>query len=72
MPPSLLVFGQQYLREIKEIFGADPFRYGIRANAAALDMAQTFSVQQELTEHKQPLEEIFPQEVIYLEERDSG
>jgi 4,5-dihydroxyphthalate decarboxylase len=69
MPPSLMVFGEQYLCEIKGIFGADPFQYGIRANAAALDMAQTFSVQQELTERKRPFDEIFPQEIIYLEER---
>jgi hypothetical protein len=32
-------------------------------------MAQTFSVQQELTERKQPFDEIFPREIIYLEER---
>lgn len=69
MPPSLMVFGEQYLREIKEMFGADPFQYGIKANAKALDMAQTFSVQQELTERKQPFNEIFPQEIIKREER---
>jgi len=71
MPPSLMVFGEQYLREIEEIFGADPFKYGIKANAKALDMAQTFSVEQELTERKQPFDEIFPQEVIIREERQS-
>jgi len=32
-------------------------------------MAQTFSVQQELTKAKQPLDEIFPLELIYSEER---
>ena len=42
---------------------------GIKANATAFDMAQTFSVQQELTDRKQPFDEIFPQEVIYREER---
>jgi len=69
MPPTLMVFGEQYLREIREIFGGDPFQYGIRANAKAVEMAQTFSVEQELTRRKQPFEEIFPQEVIYREER---
>jgi 4,5-dihydroxyphthalate decarboxylase len=68
-PPTLLVFGQLYLKELDEIFGLDPFPYGIKANAKAFDMAQTFSVQQKLTERKQPLNEIFPQEVIYQEER---
>jgi 4,5-dihydroxyphthalate decarboxylase len=69
LPPTLMVFGQHYLRELDEIFGPDPYPYGIKANAKAFDMAQTFSVQQELTERKQPLDEIFPQEVIYREER---
>jgi 4,5-dihydroxyphthalate decarboxylase len=68
-PPTLLVFGQHYLREIDEIFGPDPMQYGIKANAKAFDMVQTFSVQQGLTKQKQPLEEIFPQEVFYMEER---
>jgi 4,5-dihydroxyphthalate decarboxylase len=70
-PPTLMVFGEQYLREVREIFGDDPFQYGIRANARAIDMAQTFSVQQELTEHKQPFDELFPHEVMIREERES-
>jgi 4,5-dihydroxyphthalate decarboxylase len=67
--PSLIVFGPNYLREVDEVFGADPFAYGIKANAIAFDMAQTFSVEQGLTARKQPWEDIFPQEVIYSEER---
>ncbi|OGO42817.1 MAG: hypothetical protein A2137_06945 [Chloroflexi bacterium RBG_16_58_8] len=69
MPPTLMVFGEQYLRELDAIFGPDPFPYGIKVNATAFDMAQTFSVQQELTERKQPLDEIFPREIMYREER---
>jgi 4,5-dihydroxyphthalate decarboxylase len=69
--PSLIVFGPNYLREIDEVFGPDPFPYGIKANAKAFDMAQTFSVEQGLSERKQPFEEIFPQEIIYSEERFS-
>ena len=67
--PSLMVFGKQSLKEQNEIFGPDPFPYGINANLKAFDMAQTFSVEQGLTERKQPLDEIFPIEVIYREER---
>jgi 4,5-dihydroxyphthalate decarboxylase len=67
--PSLIVFGPNYLKEIDEVFGQDPFPYGIKANAKAFDMAQTFSLQQGLTERKQSFDEIFPQEVIYSEER---
>ena len=69
MPPTLLVFGQHYLMDLDEVFGPDPFPYGVKANAKAYDLAQTFSVEQGLTEKKQPFEEIFPQEVIYREER---
>lgn len=68
-PPTLMVFGHHYLGDLDKIFGPDPFPYGIKANAKAFDMAQTFSVEQGLTERKQPLDEIFPQEVIYSEER---
>jgi len=69
LPPTLMVFGEHYLRDIGKIFGPDPFPYGIRTNTKAFDMAQTFSVQQGLTERKQPLDEIFPREVMYSEER---
>lgn len=69
MPPTLMVFGQQYLMELDEIFGPDPYVYGVKANAKAIDMVQEFSVQQGLTARRQPLDEIFPQEVLYREER---
>lgn len=69
MPPTLMVFGEHYLREIDDIFGPDPYPYGIKANARAFDLAQSFSVQQGLTGRKQPLDEIFPREIIYREER---
>ena len=69
--PSLMVFGKQSLKEQNEIFGPDPCPYGINANLKAFDMAQTFSVEQGLTERKQPLDEIFPIEVIYREEMNS-
>ncbi|MFC1874428.1 hypothetical protein ACFLYX_03905 [Chloroflexota bacterium] len=68
-PPTLMVFGQHYLRDLDEIFGPDPFPYGIKVNAKSFNMVQTFSVEQGLTERKQPLDEIFPQEVTYREER---
>lgn len=68
--PTLMVFGSHYLREVEEIFGPDPFVYGIQPNLRAFEMAQEFSLQQGLTERKQPLEEIFPREAIYMEERN--
>ena len=67
--PTLTVFGQQHFKELDELFGRDPFPYGLKANAKAFDMAQTFSLQQGLTTRKQPLNEIFPEEILYREER---
>ena len=69
LPPSLMVFGEQYIRQVDEVFGPNTYPCGIKANLTAFDMAQTFSVQQGLTARKQPLDEIFPLEVIYREER---
>ena len=69
MPPTLYVFGKQFQQEVDEVFGADPFAYGITANAKAFDMAQTFSMEQGLSARKQPWDEIFPEEVFYREER---
>ncbi|MFH1487636.1 MAG: hypothetical protein ABII06_01915 [Pseudomonadota bacterium] len=69
LPPSLMVFGHHYLLDLDKVFGPDPFPYGVNVNTKAFDLAQTFSVEQGLTERKQPFDEIFPQEVLYREER---
>jgi hypothetical protein len=66
---TLYVFMQNYQDELKKIFGPDPFKYGVKANAAAIDFVQTISAEQSLTPRKQPLNEIFPQEVLISEER---
>jgi len=66
---TLFVFGEHYLHEVQKALGPDPFAYGIKANAAAIDMVQTISVEQSLTAKKQPWEEIFPEEVLLAEER---
>jgi 4,5-dihydroxyphthalate decarboxylase len=66
---TLFAFQNHYLDEVKDLMGADPFAYGVQANAAAIDMVQTISVEQSLSPAKQPLEEIFPSEVLLAEER---
>jgi 4,5-dihydroxyphthalate decarboxylase len=66
---TLFVFGDHYLEEVKGVMGPDPFAYGVRANAAAIDMVQQISMEQSLTPKKQPLDEIFPTEVLLAEER---
>lgn len=67
--PTLMVFGASWLKEVHDVFGDDPFPYGLAANAKALDMAQTYSVEQSLSGRKQSLEEILPEEIMIMEER---
>ena len=69
---TLFVFNQQYLQNERALFGDDPWVYGIRANAAAIDMVQTISVEQGLTSRKAPLEELFPESVIVADESTIG
>ena len=67
--PSMLVFGRKDLEEQRKVFGDDPFIYGIKANAKAIEMVQRFSVEQGLTQKKQPWSELFPEEILLAEER---
>lgn len=66
---SALLFGRDDLEEQRKVFGDDPFPYGIKANAKAIDMMQTFSTEQGLTARKQPLEELFAEEILVAEEK---
>ncbi len=68
-PPTLLVFRNEYQEEVRSVFGEDPFPYGVKANAKAIDMVQTISLEQGLTAKKQSLQEMFPEEVLVAEEK---
>lgn len=68
-PPTLMVFGASWVRQIREIFGEDPFVYGVAPNARAIDTVQTYSLEQGLSERKQPWDELFPEEILIMEER---
>jgi hypothetical protein len=57
------------MEELRSIFGADPFPYGVKRNLPAIDFVQTISAEQSLTPAKQPLNEIFPEEILISEER---
>ena len=65
---SLFVFNQQYAAEERDVFGSDPWVYGVKANAAAIDMVQTISVEQGLTSRKAPIEELFPEPILIADE----
>lgn len=66
---SLIMFADQDLKEQRELFGDDPYPYGLKANARMIDTVQTYSVEQGLTERKQPLEELFAEEILIAEEK---
>ena len=67
-PPSALIFGVEQVRKQRETFGDDPHVYGIKANERMIDAAQTYSAEQGLTPGKQPWDEIFPEELLLVEE----
>lgn len=69
---TLLVFNQQYAQEERGLFGDDPWVYGVNANAAAIDMVQSISVEQGLTSHKAALDELFPESVLIADESTIG
>lgn len=69
---SLFVFNQMYAQREQALFGNDPWVYGVKANAAAIDLVQTISVEQGLTRHKAPLEELFPDNVLAADESTIG
>ncbi len=71
-PPSMLLFSRPELEEQRRVFGDDPYVYGIKANAKVIDLVQSYSVEQGLTERKQPWDELFPEEVLLAEERLSN
>lgn len=57
-PPSALVFSREMMERQRETFGDDPYAYGVAANAAAIDLVQTFAVEHGMTPRKQPLAEL--------------
>jgi len=57
--PQSLVFGPEYLAKTREIFGHDPFPYGIEANRRFLQTTIDFSAEQGLTPNKEQVEDLF-------------
>lgn len=57
--PSALFFGSEYLAMTRNIFGDDPFPYGVKANAALLETLIAYSYEQGLTARKMKVEELF-------------
>jgi 4,5-dihydroxyphthalate decarboxylase len=63
---SGLIFGPQYLRRTKEIFGDDPYPYGVAANRPMLQTIIDFSHEQGLTKEKMKIEDMFAPSTLDL------
>jgi 4,5-dihydroxyphthalate decarboxylase len=59
MLPSGLIFGSEYLKRTRDIFGEDPYPYGVRANRDMLRTIIDFSCEQGLTREKAKIEDLF-------------
>jgi 4,5-dihydroxyphthalate decarboxylase len=57
--PSGLFFGKEYLAMTQEIFGSDPYPYGVKGNRKMLETLIDFSHEQGLTSKKARVEELF-------------
>ena len=57
--PSGLFFGKEYLTMTQEIFGSDPYPYGIKGNRRMLQTLIDFSHEQGLTSKRARVEELF-------------
>ncbi len=64
--PSGLFFGKEYLAMTQEIFGADPYPYGVKANRKMLETLMDFSHEQGLTSKKAQIEELFAKSTLDL------
>jgi 4,5-dihydroxyphthalate decarboxylase len=64
--PSALFFGREYLAMTREMFGDDPYPYGIKANRKMLETLIDFSHEQGLTSKKMQVEELFAASTLDL------
>jgi 4,5-dihydroxyphthalate decarboxylase len=64
--PSGFIFGKEYFAKTREIFGADPFPYGINQNGAMLETIIEYSHEQGLTPKKSEIEDLFAPSTVDL------
>jgi 4,5-dihydroxyphthalate decarboxylase len=57
--PTDLVFGADYLKQTRAVFGEDPYPYGVQANEAMLNTLADYSYEQGLTKERAKIEELF-------------
>jgi 4,5-dihydroxyphthalate decarboxylase len=64
--PLNLIFGPQYLAKTREIFGPDPFPYGIRKNVTMLNTFLDYALEQGLLSRRPKLEDSFAPSTVEL------
>lgn len=64
--PTALFFGPEYAAMTRDMIGADPFPFGIKANQGMLDTIIGFSHEQGLTPRKMAAEELFAESTLGL------
>jgi len=64
--PTGLVFRDEYHAKTREIFGEDPFPYGVKANEKMLGTIIDYSHEQGLTKKKFKIEELFAPSTLEL------
>jgi 4,5-dihydroxyphthalate decarboxylase len=57
--PSALFFGKEYLTKTQELFGSDPYPYGVKANRKMIQTLIDFSHEQGLITKKPAVEDLF-------------
>jgi 4,5-dihydroxyphthalate decarboxylase len=62
--PASLIFGPQYLAKTRELFGKDPFPYGVEPNRDFIQTTIDYSHQQGLTPHKEKVEDLFERSTL--------
>jgi 4,5-dihydroxyphthalate decarboxylase len=64
--PSGLIFRDEYYDRTRQLFGADPFPYGVKANQKMLQTIIDYSHEQGLTKKKARIEELFAPSTLEL------
>ncbi|MGH7772749.1 MAG: ABC transporter substrate-binding protein [Candidatus Binatia bacterium] len=64
--PSGLIFGREYLAKTMEIFGEDPYPYGVKDNRKMLETIIEYSYEQGLTSEKLKIEDLFAPSTLEL------
>ncbi len=64
--PTNLVFGSEYMQQTREIFGDDPFPYGVKPNQKMLETIIGFCHEQGLTKERESVEALFAPATLNL------